>query len=86
METLLNWKNKAVNKWIEEKEEHYDKLIEKLHCKAQKQIDKYQDKLDKGVNLSLNKESDTEESNRLSLQSSDTEKDSKCIMNKFNSC
>ena len=36
LEKLLNCKNKAVKKWIEEKEHHFDKLTQKLFEKGKR--------------------------------------------------
>lgn len=38
LENMLNFKNKVVNKWIEEKEHHFDRLTEKLYHKGEKMI------------------------------------------------
>jgi hypothetical protein len=40
LENLLNYKNMAVNKWIEKKEHQFDRLNEKLYSKGEKMISK----------------------------------------------
>jgi len=40
LEVLLNCKNRAVSNWIEEKEDHFDKLTQKLYNKVEKRINK----------------------------------------------
>lgn len=76
LESLLNCKNRAVNKWIEEKEDHFNKLTQKLYNNAEKRINKSKHIGSERVLESLNG-SDTDNSQRLSLQSSATDKDSK---------
>ncbi|CAI2370769.1 unnamed protein product [Moneuplotes crassus] len=68
IEQILDCKNRAVNKWIEEKEDHYDKLMQKLYSKAEKRLKKYSN-----LDCDSANKSDNEESNRFSLKSSDTE-------------
>jgi succinate dehydrogenase flavin-adding protein (antitoxin of CptAB toxin-antitoxin module) len=40
LEKLLNCKDRAVNKWIQEKEQHFDQMTQKLYTKSKKLISK----------------------------------------------
>lgn len=50
LEQLLDCKNRAVKKWIEEKEDHFDKMTQKLYSRAEKQLKKYKESKEEDKN------------------------------------
>lgn len=79
LEELLNCKNRAINKWIQEKEDEFDELTQKIYKKGKKLIEgktlteeideqiRIQEKVD---NRKLNRESG---SKRSSIRITETE-------------